>query len=85
MNDKHRTQKEIWSGYMRTLGQVLAVGPISWLWRVIMKLVKPPAKIVPVKRAAPPSRFPKRSDNFTVNTPEVIKILNRIIEQNGRQ
>jgi hypothetical protein len=50
-----------------------------------MKLVKPPEKIVPVKRAAPPSRFPKRSDNFTVNTPEIIKILNRIIEQNGRQ
>jgi hypothetical protein len=84
LTDKHRTQKEIWSGYMRTLGQVLAVGPISWLWRVIMKLVNPPAKIVPVKRA-PPSRFPKRSDNFTVNTPEIIKILNQIVEQNGRQ
>jgi hypothetical protein len=85
LNDKHRTQKEIWSGYMRTLGQVLAVGPISWLCRVIMKLVKPPAKIVSVKRAAPPSRFPKRSDNFTVNTSEIRKILNRIAEQNGRQ
>ena len=50
-----------------------------------MKLVKPPAKIVSVKRAAPPSRFPKRSDNFTVNTSEIRKILNRIAEQNGRQ
>ena len=84
MNGKHRTQKEIWSGYMTTLGQTLA-NPYLWLWRVIMKLVKPPAKIVSVKRAAPPSRFPKRSDNFTVNTPEIIKILNRIVEQNERQ
>ena len=84
MNGKHRTQKEIWSGYMTTLGQTLA-NPYLWLWRVIMKLVKRPEKIVPVKQSVVYSRFPKRSDNFTVNTPEVIKILNRIIEQNGRQ
>ncbi len=78
MNDKHRTQKEIWSGYMRTLGQVLAVGPISWLWRVIMKLVKPPEKIVPVKRAPIP---PRHFDQFTANLEEIRNILNQMNER----
>ncbi len=78
MNGKHRTQKEIWSGYMTTLGQTLA-NPHLWLWRVIMKLVKRPEKIVPVKRAPVP---PRQVDQFTVNLEEIRNILNQM---NGRQ
>ncbi len=77
MNGKHRTQKEIWSGYMTTLGQTLT-NPYLWLWRVIMKLVKRPEKIVPVKRAPIP---PRHFDQFTANLEEIRNILNQMNER----
>jgi hypothetical protein len=77
LNGKHRTQKEIWSGYMRTLGQTLA-NPYLWLWRVIMKLVKRPEKIVPVKRAPIP---PRHFGQFTANLEEIRNILNQMNER----
>ncbi len=75
MNGKHRTQKEIWSGYMRTLGQVLAIGPILWIWRVVTKLFKPKEPVV-IKRQAPPP--PRHFDQFTANMAEIRNILNQM-------
>lgn len=74
MNGKHRTQKEIWSGYMRTLGQVLAIGPILWIWRVVTKLFKPKEPVV-IKRPPPP---PRHFDQFTANMAEIRNILNQM-------
>jgi hypothetical protein len=79
LNDKHRTQKEIWSGYMTTLGRASAE-PYLWLWRVIMKLVKRPEKIVPDYKHTPP--LPRQFDQFTANLDEIRNILKQM---NGRQ
>ena len=76
MKGKHRTQKEIWSGYMRTLGQVLAIGPILWIWRVVTKLFKPKEPVV-IKRQAPPPP-PRQFDQFTANMAEIKKLLNQM-------
>jgi hypothetical protein len=78
LTDKHRTQKEIWSGYMTTLGRG-AAEPYLWLWRVIMKLVKRPEKIVPDYKHTPP---PRQVDQFTANLDEIRNILKQM---NGRQ
>lgn len=76
MKDNHKTQKEIWSGYMRTLGQVLAVGPILWIWRIVTKLFKPKEPVV-IKRQAPPPRL-RPVDQFTANIAEIKKLLNQM-------
>ena len=76
MKDNHKTQKEIWSGYMRTLGQVLAIGPMLWLWQVVTKLFKPNAPVV-IKRQAPPPP-PRHFDQFTANMAEIKELLKQM-------
>lgn len=76
MKDNHKTQKEIWSGYMRTLGQVLAIGPILWIWRGVTKMFKRPEPTpVPEFKL---NRWTKESDDFMANITEIKKLLNQM-------
>lgn len=84
MKDNHKTQKEIWSGYMRTLGQVLAIGPILWIWRGVTKMFKRPKptpllfKVPPPPPKLPSKLWTKESDDFMANITEIKKLLNQM-------